>query len=561
MRSWAALALGALTACGGASATPLEPAPRGELTLTVVGTNDLHGRVGALPVLGGYLEVLRALRSEDGALVVLDGGDMFQGTLESNLLEGAPVVEAYGALGYDAVTIGNHEFDYGPVGEAAVARGPGQDPRGALLARAAEASYPFLAANLRREGGGPLGWPHVRHSALLERAGVTVGVIGVTTEDTLTTTIAANVRDLELVPVADAIAAEARSLRDRGAAIVLVAAHAGGRCERFEAPRDLSSCDPEQEIFRVAAALPEGAVDAIVAGHTHQAIAHVVAGIPIVESYAYGRAFGRVDLVVDRARGAVVRAEVHPPRELCAEGTSGPDCAPGTYEGREVRPDPRIAAVLAPAIANAASERARPLGVTIADGPIEAVRERECALGNLFTDLMREARGADVGLTNGGGLRASLPVGPLTYGLLHEATPFDNAIALVRLSRRELEALLADNLGRTGSFLSVSGVRVRAGCEGGELRAHVTREDGTPIGDDATLLMVTSDFLATGDEAAFAALRARAGAIEIDAAQGLREAMAARLTARGGTLRPADLYDPARPRVAYEGTRPLSCAP
>ena len=109
--------------------------------------------------------------------------------------------------------------------------------------------------------------------------------------------------------------------------------------------------------------------------------------------------------------------------------------------------------------------------------------------------------------------------------------------------------------------LSVSGVRVRAACEGGVLRAHVARADGAPIGDDETLLMVTSDFLATGDEAAFAALRAREGAIEIGEGEGLRDAMAARLSARGGTLRPADVYDPARPRVAYDGTRPLSCAP
>ena len=135
MRPWLPLALAALGACGGATAEPLAPAAPAELTLTVVGTNDLHGRVGALPVLAGYLGVLRALRADDGALVVLDGGDMFQGTLESNLLEGAPVVEAYGALGYDAVTVGNHEFDYGPVGDATVARGPSDDPRGALSVR------------------------------------------------------------------------------------------------------------------------------------------------------------------------------------------------------------------------------------------------------------------------------------------------------------------------------------------------------------------------------------------------------------------------------------------
>jgi 5'-nucleotidase len=118
------------------------------VTLSIVGTNDLHGHLEVLPAFSGYLESLRAARAaEGGGVVLLDGGDMFQGTLESNLAEGAPIVEAYAALGYDAVTIGNHEFDYGPAGERATPR-EGDDPRNALRARVAEAPFPFLSANL-----------------------------------------------------------------------------------------------------------------------------------------------------------------------------------------------------------------------------------------------------------------------------------------------------------------------------------------------------------------------------------------------------------------------------
>ncbi len=553
-----------LAACGTtsppeATTTPPAPAPAApeEVTITVVGTNDLHGHVWALPWLAGYLDVLRDLRRDDGAVVLLDGGDMFQGTLESNLLEGVPVVAAYDALGYDAVTIGNHEFDYGPVGERVTPTEPGDDPRGALLARAAQAHYPFLAANLRMRGGAPIAWEHVQSSTILERAGVAIGVIGVTTEQTLSTTNLANVADLAMAPVAEAVTAEARALRARGAALVLVAAHAGGRCTEHGDPRDLSSCEPDQEIFEVARALPAGTVDAIVAGHTHQAVSHVVNGIPIIESYCYGRAFGRVDLVV--TGGTVTSVEVHPPRDLCAEGSIDAGCVPGEYEGRDVVANAEVAALVQPSIDNAAAQRARPLGVTVAGGPIEAVRERECALGNLFTDLMREATGADVALTNGGGLRADLPEGPLTYGELYQASPFDNAFAMVRLSRAELEAMVADNLGRTGSFLSLSGVRAVARCEGGRLRARITRDDGRAIPDDATLTMATTDFLATGTEAAFAALRAREGAVTIDHGSLVREAMARTLEARGGQLSPRDLYEPSAPRVRYEGTRPISC--
>ena len=111
----------------------------GPVTISIVGTNDLHGGIlardgkGGLALFAGYVNNLRAARARDGgAVLVIDAGDMFQGTLESNLAEGSPVVAAYNALGYAAAAIGNHEFDYGPVGEAATPSKPGDDPRGAL---------------------------------------------------------------------------------------------------------------------------------------------------------------------------------------------------------------------------------------------------------------------------------------------------------------------------------------------------------------------------------------------------------------------------------------------
>src|SRR5438094_6772177 len=114
----------------------------GAITLSVVGTNDLHGGVladhgrGGLALLDGYLRNLRAARSRDGGAVLLvDAGDLFQGTLESNLNEGAVVIAAYNALGYAASAIGNHEFDFGPVGAATTPQTASDDPRGALKAR------------------------------------------------------------------------------------------------------------------------------------------------------------------------------------------------------------------------------------------------------------------------------------------------------------------------------------------------------------------------------------------------------------------------------------------
>src|SRR5688572_32016167 len=243
-----------------------------------------------------------APRARDGgAVVLLDAGDMFQGTLESNLNEGASVIEAYTTLRYTAAAVGNHDFDFGPVGPPATPQAADDDPRGALKARATQASFPFLAANLIDEATGqPVNWPNIRPSTTITAAGLRVSVIGVMTARALSGTIAANIGGLRVAPLAETIAAEAMRLRADGASVVLVTSHAGGRCTAFTSPTDLSSCEPNEEIMEVARALPAGLVDIIVAGHAHSGMAHQVGGVAIIESYNGGRTFGGTDPVIDR---------------------------------------------------------------------------------------------------------------------------------------------------------------------------------------------------------------------------------------------------------------------
>ncbi len=557
-----ALALAVTTATVAVEPARAQPRPRARtVMLSVVGTNDLHGHVEALPVFAGYLANLRRARRAGGGVVLVDGGDMFQGTLESNLGEGSPVVRAYNALGYTAAAIGNHEFDYGPVGEAATPQAASDDPRGALRARAREARFPVLAANLLDGATGrPVDWDNVHPSTLARVGGVRVGVIGVTTAETLTTTIAANVRGLRIAPLADTIRAEAERLRARGAGVVIVAAHAGGVCHRFDAPADLSSCAPNEEIFAVARALPPGLVDVIVAGHTHARVAHVVNGIAIIESHATGIAFGRVDLTVDRQTGRVVTAEVRPPRDMCArpEGT----CEPGVYEGAPVVPDAAMQRLLAPAFERARELRDAPLGVR-AQARIQRSYGVESALGNLFADLMRTARPeASVAMTNGGGLRADLPEGELTYGALFEAMPFDNHFALVNMRGDELARVVARNLSSDSGILSLSGVRATATCEGRRVVVQLARDDGRPVRADEQLVVATSDFIATGGDSGFASLARRPGAITVDeAGPTIRDGMANVLRQRRGTLTPTETFDPRQRRIVYPGRRPLRCGP
>ena len=168
---------------------------------------------------------------------------MWQGTLESNLGEGAAVVAAYNAMGVTAAALGNHEFDFGPEGQHAVPVDAGEDPRGNLKRRASEAQFPVLAANLiDTSTGAPVDWENVRPSVMVEAVGIKIGIVGVMTANALTMTIAANVGGLAVAPLAESVTTAARQLRDDGAVLIIVAAHAGGKCTDFSDHRDLSSC-------------------------------------------------------------------------------------------------------------------------------------------------------------------------------------------------------------------------------------------------------------------------------------------------------------------------------
>lgn len=490
--------------------------------LSIVGTSDLHGAIfarngrGGLALLGGYVDNLRLARAADGGgVVLLDSGDTFQGGMESNLTEGAVVVDAYEALGYTAAAIGNHEFDFGSIDAPAPHAVKSGDPRGALKAIAARASYPLLAANLIDDRTGELvQWPNVRPSMTAVVAGVKVGVVGVMTTVAMRSTLAANVKGLRTSPLVEAIRTHAEALRAAGAQVIVVAAHAGGRCTRFEAPDDLSSCEDSAEIFEVARALPPGLVDAIMAGHAHAGVAHRVAGIPIVEAYSGGRAFGRIDLSFDRAAGKVVDATVFAPQDVCAEvdiATGHCDAAgdragvwvPARYEGREVIASARVRAAMEPELRRVAEMRAVSLGVVL-DTPMRREGDLESALGNLFADALHASvPGADVAIANNnaiGGLRADLGTGPLTFGAFYDVFPFDNRVVTLRLTGAALRDVMAAEVsrGRRGA-LGVSGIYVSARCATtGEVAVDLTWPSGAPVEPDAHVLVVTTDFLAGG---------------------------------------------------------------
>jgi 5'-nucleotidase len=499
--------------------------------LTLVGTNDLHGwvlpqrerypggelRGGGVAAFAGYL---RRLREENPRGVVLvDAGDLFQGTLVSNLGEGKVVIDVYNALAYDAASIGNHEFDYGPEGPGSSVTRPGQDPFGALRARIAQARFPFLSTNIYdKETGLRPAWLGNEGLLIIERNGVKVGLFGLTTPQTPTVTLPVNVASLRFGSLAPEAAAAARKLRERGAEVVVAVVHAGGRCTEFAAPHDTHTCDLDTgEVFEMLRGVPEGALDAVVSGHTHAQIGHFLNGAAVIQSLALGRAFGLVDLYLDPRTRKVLKDRTRiesgiavcetvdaatrrcDPRKL-KDRAAEVQVVPAEFRGAPVRPDPAIAALLEPAEAAVAELQNKPLGLEVPEH-LGRSYEDESALGSLLADSLRGLTRADVALVNPGGLRADLKRGPVTYGAVYEVMPFDDQVATLDVSGEQLRKLLVAAYGSRKGVFQVSGLEVKlAHCPTPDRLKGFSLPGGKQVDPAARYRVALSDFLARGGD-------------------------------------------------------------
>ncbi|HEX8170716.1 MAG TPA: 5'-nucleotidase C-terminal domain-containing protein [Thermoanaerobaculia bacterium] len=469
-----------LLALGCASAPP---APAPPVHLVVVGTTDVHGWFnghvetppgggagvvwGGLPVFASYVAALRA--QNPGRVVVVDSGDMFQGTLESNLFEGEAVVRGYNIIGYSAAAIGNHEFDFGPVGPNAVAREPGQDPLGALKRNAALATFPMLSANMVEKSTGQTpSW--ARRFTIVRAGGVRLGIIGLSTPDTPATTMIANVATLQFTDPAEAVVREAKALREQGVDAIIVVAHIGGRCTDLSDPHALGTCEKQQEAMELLEKIPPGTIDGFFAGHTHAQMRHYVNGVPALQGLAYSREFSTLDLWIDPKSDKVTRSELRPHTMICSfvyDGTDqcdpkkapkGAALVPRVFNGATIAADTRVATTLEPYLRRVAAKRDAKIGIRTA-APFTRSYFSESPLGDLLADALREATGADIAFMNSGGIRTDFPAGELTYGDLFAVSPFDNFPAVVELTGAQIVDILRATTNGARGIMQVSGLR------------------------------------------------------------------------------------------------------
>lgn len=474
------------------------PAPTGPpevappLVVRVLGINDLHGHlegptgrktIGGREVhLGGAAALAARVRAERAGAahsIFVAAGDLIGASpLVSSWAQDEPTVQVLDAMGLELSALGNHELDEGAdellrlqnggCADEDCARGPFPGAR-----------FRWLAANVQR--GGALLLPP---SQVREFDGVKLGFVGIVTQDTPQMVVAGSAAGLFFEDELVAANREAERLLGQGVRALVLLMHEGGS----QRGADPDGCDGPSADLRAFAEGLHPAYAAVLTGHSHRWYRCLQWGRPITQAGHSGQALTRLDLLFDRATGEVTGVQA---ANLPIEAGPG---------------DPDIAALVAGHVAAVQAIASEPVGQL--DRP--ATRQRDGGgsdLGRLVADAMLWATrgaGAQVAITNAGGLRADLGEGglALTYADAQRALPFSNQLITMTLSGAQLLSLLAREHegGRQGSLMVSRGLSYRYDA-GGLIAGSVTL-DGRPLDAATPIRLTTNSFLAGGRDSA-----------------------------------------------------------
>ncbi|MAM24653.1 MAG: multifunctional 2',3'-cyclic-nucleotide 2'-phosphodiesterase/5'-nucleotidase/3'-nucleotidase [Rhodobacteraceae bacterium] len=404
-------------------------------------TNDFHARFEPISkydsgcsaedntageCFGGTARLVTAIKDAreraDNSLLV-DGGDQFQGTLFYTHYKGALAAEMMNKMGYDAMTVGNHEFDDGPE---------------VLKGFVDAVEFPILMSNADVSGE-PLLADAIRKSTVIEKNGERIGLIGLTPQDTHE--LASPGDNIIFTDPVEAVQAEVDRLTEEGVNKIVVLSHSG--------------FGVDQRVARETTG-----VDVIVGGHSNTLLSntHERAEGPyptmegetaIVQAYAYGKFLGELNVTFDD-EGRVIKAVGDP---LLLDAAVTEDSSTVDRIGEAAKP----------------LEEIRNRVVAQAEDAIEGGRDicraGECAMGNLVADAMlaRVAdQGIDVAIANSGGLRASIDAGDVTMGEVLTVLPFQNTLSTFQVSGEQLMEALENGVSQieegAGRFPQVAGM-------------------------------------------------------------------------------------------------------
>lgn len=514
-------ALGAaLTA--GAPGAAAKPADADTVQVRLLAINDLHGSLqppqgaraqisrpdgpatdaGGAAYLAAYVEQLRGQAAN--SLLYSVGDSWGSSPIESALFHDEPAVELLNTIGVDAASVGTHELDEGFAEFRRLQTGGCHPVDGCQFGPTFDgARFPLLAANMTFPDGTPATLPF----AVNYVDGVPVGVIGVLPSDAPTKVAVEGVAGLQFGDELAAIDRTADTLDFLGVRAIVVLLHRGDE----RAAGGPNSCDLTDGPARTIASRATPLVDAIFTADSHTQFNCTIddpAGNPrpVMQAASHGRIVSVVDLTLDRDTGEVDRARTQAFNQIVT---------------RDITPDRRVADLVDRATTGSDAVARRPVGALTADITSEPAAGGESPLGNLIADAQLAAargRGAQIALTNPGGIRADLLFGhdgTVTYGDAYQVQPFLNSLEVRTLTGAQLKELLEQQFqaradGSTAELILAPSASLtyrvdRRGPVGS--RIADVRVDGRPLAPDERYRVAVNKFLADGGDG-FTVLRA-----------------------------------------------------
>ncbi len=490
-------AIALLSACA-TQGPMLTPAPvTGSVKLTVLHTNDHHGRFWkntdgeyGLAARKTLLDQVRAeVKAAGGHTLLLDGGDVNTGVPESDTQDAEPDFKGMQLLGYDAMALGNHEFD---------------KPLPVLAKQMVWAGFPMLSANIYKDG-----LRMFKPYALFERGGLKIAVLGLTTDDTTKMVDPANVAGVEFRKPAPEAAALMPELKKQ-AHVVIAATHMG---HYANGARGVNA-EGDVEMARSVKGL-----DLIVGGHSQNPVCMLDQlnrneayqpggackpdqqnGTWIVQAHEWGKYVGRADFEYARGELKLVKYQLIPVNlKKSVKAADGKDTK--VFATTEIKEDAATLAFLQPYQDKGRAELDKVVGES--DGKLEGdrtiVRAKPTNLGVFIASVMQQRAKADLAIMNAGGIRDSLPAGKLTYKDVIKVQPFGNMLAYVDFSGKELMDYLnaaAKMTAGSGAFAHFAGAQLR--IEGGLVQTATIQ--GTAIDPAKTYRLALNNFQANGGD-------------------------------------------------------------
>ena len=457
---------------------------RADFDLTILHTNDFHDRFESINAydstcddegeaagecfggIGRLATAIEMAREESGNSILLDAGDQYQGSLLYTMYKGAMSAEFMPQLGYDAMAVGNHEFDDGPDGMTVLLDG---------------VDFPVLSANIDVSGEPALA-DRIEKSTTVEVGGEQIGIVSVLAEDTPETSSPGP--NVVFSSIVDAAQAEIDRLTEDGVDKIIVLSHVGLPADR-----------------RLAEEL--SGVDVIVGGHSHTLLSNEAEGaedvypvmvndVPIVQAYAYGKYLGKLEVTFDDD-GNVTSAEGEPIL-LDASVEANPDMVARVEE---------LSVPLEELRNEVVAQTEAPI-----DGERESCRAEVCEMGVLISEAMLDRvadQGIDVALQNGGGIRASIDAGEVTMGEVLTVLPFQNSLSTFRVDGATLVEALENGVSQleegAGRFPQVAGMSYAfdPAAEPGS-RVSDVMVGGEPIDPEMMYGVVSNNYVRNGGD-------------------------------------------------------------